>query len=61
MRDPKTKRGAVRQYNAIIRTCRRDMAGGLMFGMDWPTVRITFPERYARLNALREMHKQLPD
>lgn len=60
MRDPKTKRGAVRQYNAIIAACRRDLAGGLSFGMDWPTLRVSFPERYARIQYLKSIYKDLP-
>jgi hypothetical protein len=60
MKDPKTKRGALRQYDAIMRACRRDLAGGLSFGMDWPTLRSTFPERYQRLKTLEEMYKDLP-
>lgn len=60
MRDPKTKRGCVRQYETIMRACRRDLAGGLSFGMDWPTIRVTFPERYARVQVLRAMYKELP-
>jgi hypothetical protein len=60
MKDPKTKRGALRQYDSIIRACRRDLAGGLSFGMDWPTVRSTFPERYARIQALKSMYAGLP-
>jgi hypothetical protein len=60
MKDPKSKRGAVRQYDAIIRACRRDLDGGGCFGMDWPTLRITFPERYARIQELRAMFAGLP-
>ena len=60
MKTPKTKRGAVRQYDAIMRACRRDMAGGLSFGMDWPTLRTTFPERYARIQELKAIYKGLP-
>ena len=56
----RTKRGALRRYRAIIRQCRRDLAGGLSFGMDWPTLRATFPERYAEIQSLREMFKNLP-
>jgi hypothetical protein len=59
-KDPKTKRGAVRQYETIMRACRRDLAGGLAFGMDWPTIRVTFPERYARIQHLKAIYKDLP-
>lgn len=45
----KSKRGARKRYHAILAQCRKDLAGGLAFGMDWPTIRITFPERYAEI------------
>ena len=57
----RTKRGALRRYNAILRQCFKGMAGGLQFGMDWPTLRITFPERYAEIAALRAAFKNLPE
>jgi hypothetical protein len=31
--------------NRIYQRCQRDMAGGLSFGMDWPTLRAVFPRR----------------
>ena len=57
----KSKRGALRRYRAILAQCRRDLAGGLQFGMDWPTLRITFPGRYAEIEALRSAYANLPD
>jgi hypothetical protein len=60
MNDPKSKRGALRQYNALINACQRDFAGGLVYGMDWPTIRNTFPERYARIQELKAMYEGLP-
>ena len=57
----RTKRGAVRRYNAILNRCFRDMRGGLQFGMDWVTLRITWPDRYADLAALRDAYPTLPD
>ena len=60
-KNPKSKRGAERQYFTIIRQCYRDMGGGLSFGLDWPTLRATFRERYARIQDLRAMLKTLPD
>jgi hypothetical protein len=56
----KTKRGAIRRYEQIMRACRRDLAGGLSFGMDWPTLRGTFPERYAELQILKANYGSLP-
>lgn len=61
MSEPKSKRGALKRYHAIMRQCRRDLAGGLQFGMDWPTLRATFPERYAEIDRLRRLFKSLPD
>lgn len=57
----RTKRGAAKRYWAIIRQCRRDMAGGLMFGMDWSTLRTTWPDRYHELRLLRYWSAFLPD
>jgi len=56
----RTKRGALRRYNAIINQCFRDMRGGLTFGMDWATLRSTWPERYAELASLKAMWSGLP-
>ena len=57
----KSKRGAVKRYWAIIRQCRHDLAGGLQYGMDWATLRLTFPDRYAEIQALRAMFHNLPE
>lgn len=61
MSQPKSKRGALRQYDAILRGYRRTYAGGGMFGFDWPTLRINAPEAYARILVLREVYPKLPD
>ena len=58
---PKTKRGARRQYDAIIRRCQQELAGGLAFGLDWPTLMVTFPDRYAHLQAMNAAFAKLPD
>ena len=60
MRDPKSKEGALRQYDAIIRSYRRDFAGGGSFGFDFPTMRLNSPERYAQLEHLSSLFKTLP-
>ncbi len=57
----RTKRGAVRRYNAIIAEARRAMRGGLAYGMDWPTFRAVFPDAYAEIQALRSAYPELPD
>ena len=57
----KSKRGAVRRYWAILARCRRDLAGGLSFGMDWATLRATFPDRYAEIQDLKAVYASLPD
>ena len=49
-----TRKQIVRRYDQIIRQCYRDMKGGLEYGMDWPTLRISFPERYAEIVELRK-------
>lgn len=53
MKMPKSEAGAQRQYWAIIRKARRAMAGGLQYGMDWPTFRAWFPCEYAHIQAMR--------
>jgi len=57
----RTKRGAIRRANAILAQCRRDMRGGLSFGMDWPTLGATYPERYNELMRLKAIFPKLPD
>lgn len=56
----RTQRGAMRRYRAIINQCRRDLSGGLLYGLDMPTLRATFPDRYAELQRLRRMFAMLP-
>ena len=56
----RTQRGAAKRYYAIIRQCYKDMAGGTAYGIDWPTLQITFPDRYAELRALRYWAAFLP-
>lgn len=50
---PKTQAGAERQYNAIMRRARRRLAGGLTFGLDWPTFAASFPDDAAHIKAMR--------
>lgn len=57
----RTKRGAYRRYNAIIRACYRDNAGGNQYGIDWPTLRVTWPDRAAEITAIRAMLPNLPE
>jgi len=59
-KQPKSKEGALRQYDATIRAYRRDFAGGGSFGFDMPTFRLNDPERYARCAELAAMMKTLP-
>ena len=58
---PKTKRGAVKQYWAILRAYRRTYDGGGMFGYDWPTFRLNAPEAFAHIAAIRDNFRALPD
>lgn len=60
MRAPRTKQGAERQAQALIRKWRRNLAGGLSFGLDWPTVAAAFPDDYARFQELKALYKTLP-
>lgn len=56
----RTKRGAIRRYNAIIRACYRELAGGTQYGIDWPTLRLALPDRYAEIESLRAAYAGLP-
>ena len=60
MREPKSKEGALRQYEAVLNSYRRDYAGGGSFGFDWTTMRLNSPERYDRLQHLSSLLKTLP-
>lgn len=60
-RQVRTKRGAIRRYKAIIRQCYRDLRGGTQYGVDWPTLCATFPDRAKEIRALRERYPSLPE
>lgn len=57
---PKSKRGALRQRNAIIRAYKRAFAGGGSFGFDWPTFRLNWPEGFQRAVQLKLQYPYLP-
>ena len=57
---PKTKRGAVRQLNAILRRTAKADRGGMMFGRDWPTFRLNHPQDYAHIQAMKDTYTTLP-
>lgn len=61
MKLPKSKRGAWRRRNAIIRACYRDARGGTEYGIDWPTLRATWPDRAAELLAIKAIFETLPE
>lgn len=56
----RTKRGALRRYNAIVRWCYRELKGGTQYGIDMPTLACTFPKEHAELVSLKAQYKQLP-
>jgi hypothetical protein len=56
----RTKRGVIRRYNAILRQCYRDAKGGTAYGIDWPTLRATWPDRYDEIMILKAMYPALP-
>jgi hypothetical protein len=58
---PKSKRGAYRQYRALLRAYKRAFDGGGAFGWDWPTLRLNSPETYTKIEALRAVYTQLPE
>ena len=57
----RSKRGALRRYNAIINACYRDAKGGTEYGIDWPTLRVTWPDRYAKLQEIKTLYPNLPE
>lgn len=56
----RTKRGAIRRYNALISACYRDARGGTEYGIDWPTLRILWPDRYNELKRIQKLYSTLP-
>ena len=56
----RSKRGVCRRYNAIISQCYRDARGGTQYGIDWPTLRVIWPDRYAEIQHLRAIFAELP-
>jgi hypothetical protein len=59
--EPKSKRGASRLIDALIRAYRRKFSGGGQFGFDWPTMRLNDPETYGRLMEIKAVYDRLPD
>jgi hypothetical protein len=55
-----TRKQILRRYDQLIRQCFKDMEGGLSYGMDWPTLKVTFPERYAELKQLQQQIRVMP-
>jgi hypothetical protein len=58
---PKTKRGANKQWRALLRAYKRNFMGGGSFGFDWPTMRLNSPETYDHLRAMRAAYEMLPN
>lgn len=58
---PKSKRGAVRQHNALIRKYVRIYSGGGMFGYDTRTMAVQQPELFAYLTRLEREFAGLPE
>lgn len=58
---PKSRVGADRQYQAILRYYRWTQRGGLAFGMDTRTLAINWPEGFARLKVLEQLAPTLPE
>lgn len=60
-REPRTKRGANRQYSAILRAYRTAFNGGGSFGWDWPTLRLNWPKGFVKLQSLKSIYYNLPE
>lgn len=61
MSNPKTKRGATRQINAVLNKYRKDFAGGGQYGFDVPTFLLNSPALYSRYVELKTLYPSLPD
>jgi hypothetical protein len=61
MNMPKSKRGAARQYNAIMNRVHAQLRGGLQYGLDWPTFRVLYPAEAAHVIAIKAAYPKLPD
>lgn len=57
---PKTRQGAMRQYDALIRSYQQDFAGGGAFGWDWQTFNVNSPDRCRRAKELLMLARELP-
>lgn len=56
----KTKRGTIKRINAILNQCYKDCQGGLQYGLDLPTMAVTWPERYSEYIKLKGIYNHLP-
>lgn len=59
-KNPKTRRGAQREYDTIIRLCRAELQGTLEDGFNWPKIRVSFAKHHERILELRALYKTLP-
>lgn len=57
---PRTKRGANRQYAAILRAYKAAFDGGGAFGWDWPTFRSNWPEGWQKCQDIKAVYYSLP-
>lgn len=58
-KQPRSVAGIERQYYAVIRAYMRAYAAGGSFGFDWPTMRVNWPEGYARCKELETMARSM--
>ena len=56
----RTKRGAIRKYNAILRKFYREHPGG-PYGWDMPTLNMCFPQTALKIRILKRLYKMLPE
>lgn len=60
VKEPKTRRGVLREYDAIVRQARGEMSGTLDDGFDWPKMKVSYAKLYERVLQLRALYKSLP-
>lgn len=61
MRGKLTKDLIRHAFNRLMANTRRLFEGGLQFGLDWPTLRVTYPARYKAFKRLDALYRSLPE
>ncbi|MDB4261360.1 hypothetical protein N9878_00695, partial [bacterium] len=57
----KSRRGAVKRYNALVNKAYRELSGGTQYGIDMPTLAIVLPEIHSELKHIKSIWAGLPE